>query len=321
MKNELKSVESFAEKLIGHLEKVIVGKRASLELMVLGLLSQGHILIEDVPGVGKTVMARSLAKSLGCKFNRIQFTPDMLPSDVTGVSIFNQRTRQFEFRPGPLMVQIILADEINRATPKTQSALLEGMEEKQITVDGVTHPLPKPFMVMATQNPIEYEGTFPLPEAQLDRFLMRIRLGYPSLSDEIKVLERLQYKHPLDELAQIISVDELLEIQEIIKTVYLAPSIKRYIIELVRQTRNHSDIYLGSSPRGGLGLFRTSQARAAIYGRHYVLPDDIKALSLPVLTHRVVINPAARLQNLTADEIIQEIVNSFPVPGGDFTEE
>jgi MoxR-like ATPase len=321
MKNELKLVESFAEKLIIHLEKVIIGKHASLELMVLGLLSQGHILIEDVPGVGKTVMARSLAKSLGCEFNRIQFTPDMLPSDVTGVSIFNQRTRQFEFRPGPLMAQIILADEINRATPKTQSALLEGMEEKQITVDGMTHPLPKPFMVMATQNPIEYEGTFPLPEAQLDRFLMRIRLGYPSLSDEIKVLERQQYTHPLEELEQIISVEELLEVQEIIKTVYLAPSIKRYIIELVRQTRNHSDIYLGSSPRGGLGLFRTSQARAAIYGRNYVLPDDIKALSLPVLAHRVVINPAARLQNLTANEIIQEIVNSFPVPGGDFIEE
>jgi len=195
------------------------------------------------------------------------------------------------------------------------------MEEKQITMDGMTHPLPKPFMVMATQNPIEYEGTFPLPEAQLDRFLMRIRLGYPSLSDEIKVLERQQYTHPLEELEQIISVEELLEVQEIIKTVYLAPSIKRYIIELVRQTRNHSDIYLGSSPRGGLGLFRTSQARAAIYGRNYVLPDDIKALSLPVLAHRVVINPAARLQNLTANEIIQEIVNSFPVPGGDFIEE
>ncbi len=299
-----------------NLERVIVGKRQTIELVVIGLLCQGHILIEDVPGVGKTMLARSLAKSMGCVFNRIQFTPDMLPSDVTGVSIFNQVSRQFEFRPGPVMAQIVLADEINRATPKTQSALLEAMEERQVTVDGVTHMLPTPFLVLATQNPIEYEGTFPLPEAQLDRFLMRVRLGYPDLSDEIRILELQQLQHPITTLETAASLEELLHAQEAIKAVYVAAPIKRYVVDLIRATRDSSDVYLGSSPRGSLGLFRASQARAAMHGRDFVLPDDVKVLSEYVLSHRMIIDPAARLRNISADLIVQEILRSQPVPGG-----
>jgi MoxR-like ATPase len=313
------AVQTFGERVIENLEKVIVGKHQTLEMVVIGLLCQGHLLIEDVPGVGKTMLARSLAKSLGCTFSRIQFTPDMLPSDVTGVSIFNQVSRQFEYRPGPLMAQIVLADEINRATPKTQSALLEAMEERQITVDGITHPLPLPFMVLATQNPIEYEGTFPLPEAQLDRFLLRVRLGYPNIMDEIRVLERQQLRHPLDDLQSVIALDELRDVQEAIKRIFVAPPVKRYLVELTRQTREHSDIYLGASPRGSLGLFRAGQARASLLGRDYVLPDDIKALAIPVLAHRMVVSPSARLRNLTSDKIVQEILNNLPVPGGDLT--
>ncbi len=316
---EVASIQSFAERLAANLEKVIVGKRQTVELTVIGLLCQGHLLIEDVPGVGKTMLARSLARSLGCTFSRIQFTPDMLPSDVTGVSIFNQITRQFEFRPGPLMTQILLADEINRATPKTQSALLEAMEERQITVDGVTHVLPSPFLVLATQNPIEYEGTFPLPEAQLDRFLMRIRLGYPNMSDEINILELQQLHHPIESLEIVVELDELKKVQEMIKQVYVAPEIKRYMVELTRKTREHEDVYLGSSPRGSLGLFRAGQARAAMLGRDYILPDDIKALALPVLAHRMVVSPSARLRSLSSEKIVQEILNKLPVPGGDLS--
>lgn len=312
-------VQSFTERVIHNLEKVIVGKHQSLELIVIGLLCQGHLLIEDVPGVGKTILARSLARSMGCSFSRIQFTPDMLPSDVTGVSIFNQETRQFEYRPGPLMAQIVLADEINRATPKTQSALLEAMEEKQITVDGKTHLLPQPFLVLATQNPIEYEGTFPLPEAQLDRFLLRVRLGYPTLMDEIQVLERQQLRHPIETLETVITLPELQEVQEAIKSVYVAPAVKRYIVELTRQTRENGDVYLGASPRGSLGLFRGGQARAAMLGRDYVLPDDIKALATPILSHRMVVSPASRLRNLNSEKIVQEILNNLAVPGGDLT--
>jgi MoxR-like ATPase len=313
------SVQSFTTVVMENLEKVIVGKRQTLEMVVIGLLCQGHLLIEDVPGVGKTILARSLAKSMGCTFSRIQFTPDMLPSDVTGVSIFNQETRQFEYRPGPLMAQIVLADEINRATPKTQSALLEAMEERQITVDGISHKLPQPFLVLATQNPIEYEGTFPLPEAQLDRFLLRVRLGYPNLADEIIVLERQQLRHPIDELSSVIETGLLQEMQAAIKQVFVAPSVKRYIVELTRQTREHGDIYLGASPRGSLGLFRAGQARAAMIGRDYVLPDDIKALAVPVLAHRMVVSPSARLRNLTAEKIVLELLNNLPVPGGDLS--
>ena len=313
------SVQSFAEKVITNIEKVIVGKRSTVELAVAGLLCQGHLLIEDVPGVGKTMLARSLARSLGCTFSRIQFTPDMLPSDVTGVSIYNQVSHEFEFRPGPVMAQIVLADEINRATPKTQAALLEAMEERQVTVDGVTHHLPRPFMVQATQNPIEYEGTFPLPEAQVDRFLLRVRLGYPSAADEILILERQQYQHPVQQLEQVVSVEELLQVQEAVKEVFVSPSLKRYIVELTHQTRQHPEVYLGASPRGSLALIRTAQALAAMHKRNYVLPDDIKLLAIPTLAHRVILGPGARLRSLTAQQIVEEILSGVPVPGGDPT--
>lgn len=319
MDKAIGDIQPFSKKVLENLEKVIVGKNQVLDMVLVGLLCQGHLLIEDVPGVGKTMLARSLAKTLGCSFSRIQFTPDMLPSDVTGVSIFNQVNREFEYRPGPLMTQILLADEINRATPKTQSALLEAMEERQTTVDGVTHKLPRPFMVLATQNPIEYEGTFPLPEAQLDRFLLRIRLGYPSITDEILILELQQIRHPIETLQTIIEVEELQKMQDAVRTVYVAPIVKRYIVELVRATRENPDVYLGSSPRGSLGLFRAGQAWAAINGRDYVLPDDIKAVADEVLAHRIVINPSARLREITSSQIVAETLRSIPVPGGDVT--
>ncbi len=311
-------IQSFGNRLIKNLENVYIGKRQPVELIVVGLLCQGHILIEDVPGVGKTVLARSLAKSLGCTFNRLQFTPDMLPSDVTGVSIYNQSKETFEFRPGPIFSQVVLVDEINRATPKTQAALLEAMEERQVTVDGTTHPLPSPFLVLATQNPIEYEGTFPLPEAQLDRFLLRIRLGYPNPSDEIEIIERQQLHHPIESLKSVIKVDELKTAMQEIKNIFVSDAIKRYIVELTNRTRQHAEVYLGASPRGSLALFRTGQVAAALAGREYVLPDDIKRLGVPVLAHRVIVGPAARLQELSAEKIVQEILNNTPVPGGDY---
>lgn len=311
-------VKEFGERIIDSLEKVIVGKRQALELVVIGLLCQGHILIEDVPGVGKTVLARSLAKSLDCVFNRIQFTPDMLPSDVTGVSIYNQQKNEFEFRPGPIIGQVILADEINRATPKTQAALLEAMEERQVTVDGATHPMPKPYIVLATQNPIEYEGTFPLPEAQLDRFLLRMWLGYPSINDEIRVMEDQQVQHPLEALKPVATGGDVMQMNEAIRRVYLSNAVKRYIVELSTRTRQSQDVYLGASPRGSLSLSRAAQARAAMRGRDHVLPDDVKALAVPVLAHRIIVSAAARLRDLGSDRIVQEIVLSTPVPGGSF---
>ncbi len=314
-------IKAFSERVISNLEKVIVGKRQSIELIVIGLLCQGHVLIEDVPGVGKTMLARSLAKSLDCDFNRIQFTPDMLPSDVTGVSIYNQQKNKFEFRPGPIIGQIILADEINRATPKTQAALLEAMEERQVTVDGVTHILSKPFMVLATQNPIEYEGTFPLPEAQLDRFLLRLRLGYPSMSDEIRVLDDQQLQHPLESLKSIVKLKEILQAIDNVKQIFISPIIKKYIVELTTRTRQSPDVYLGASPRGSLSLARASQARAAMQGRDYVLPDDVQALAVAVLAHRIIVSPAARLRDLSSDRILQEIIHATPVPGGEFASE
>jgi MoxR-like ATPase len=313
--NEVNEVQIVTEPLVGNVERVIIGKREIIELVVIGVLSQGHILIEDVPGVGKTMLARSLARSLGCTFRRIQFTPDMLPSDVTGVSIFNQKTREFEFRPGPIMAQVVLTDEINRATPKTQAALLEAMQELQVTVVGVTYPLPHPFLVMATQNPIEYEGTFPLPEAQLDRFLMRIRLGYPGLDDEIAILDSQQYVHPLTQIEQVVDIEELSSAQERLKDVYVDPLIKRYIVDIITQTRRHPDIYLGASPRGSLALYRTSQARAAMLGRDYVIPDDIKALAMPTLAHRLIVSPSARLKDVTGEAVVREILSTLPVPG------
>lgn len=310
-------VQNFTNRLIENIEKVIIGKRPTVELALVGLLCQGHLLIEDVPGVGKTMLARSLSKSLGCLFSRIQFTPDMLPSDVTGVSIFNQVSREFEFRPGPIMAQVVLADEINRATPKTQAALLEAMEERQVTVDGVTRLLPRPFMVLATQNPIEYEGTFPLPEAQLDRFLVRVRLGYPSSEDEIKILDSQQYRHPFEEISQVVDVEQLNGAQEAIKGVFVSPALKKYILEIVEQTRKHPEVYLGASPRGSLALYRTSQARAAMDGRDFILPDDIKALAVPTLSHRVILGPGARLRDINAEQIVNEILQAVTVPGGD----
>jgi MoxR-like ATPase len=312
-------IKAFGELVIGNLETVIVGKRATVEMVVIGLLCQGHVLIEDVPGVGKTVLARSLARSLDCAFSRIQFTPDMLPSDVTGVSIYDQSKKKFEFRPGPIMGQIVLADEINRATPKTQAALLEAMEERQVTVDGVTHKLDRPFMVLATQNPIEYEGTFPLPEAQLDRFLLRVRLGYPTISDEVRILEEQQLQHPLDALKAVVKTNEILDAADAIRRIFVSPQVKRYIVDLTRRTRASDDVYLGASPRGSLGLFRSAQARAAIQGREFVLPDDVKAMAVPVLGHRIIVSPAARLRDLSADRIVEEIVRAQPSPGGDFS--
>lgn len=311
----MNEVQAVADRIVENVELVIIGKHHEIQLTVIGLLAQGHLLIEDVPGVGKTMLAKSLSRSIGCSFKRIQFTPDMLPSDVTGVSVFNQKTREFEFRPGPIHAQIVLTDEINRATPKTQSALLEAMEERQVTVDGTTYPMERPFLVLATQNPIEYEGTFPLPEAQLDRFMLRIRLGYTEKDDEIKMLDSQQYQHPVDRIEQVTQVEELLSVQEKIKAVHVDPLIKSYIVELVRQTRRHPDVYLGSSPRGSLALYRTGQARAATLGRDYVIPDDIKALTTSALAHRIIIGPAARIKDVDARSVVHEIVQGVPVPG------
>jgi MoxR-like ATPase len=311
----MKDVQNVAEKLIDNVEKVIFGKRAVVELTTIGLLCQGHLLIEDVPGVGKTMLARAVARSIGCDFRRIQFTPDMLPSDVTGVSVFNQKTREFEFRPGPIMAQIVLTDEINRATPKTQAALLEAMEERQVTVDGVTYPMAKPFLVLATQNPIEYEGTFPLPEAQLDRFLLRLNLGYPEEDQEIAILDSQQYQHPVTQIDQVVDEKALLAVQESLKEVYVDPLIKSYIVKIVKQTRRHPEIYLGSSPRGSLTLYRTAQAMAAIRGRDYVIPDDIKMLTPYALAHRMIVSPSARIKDVSSEAVLSDILSTIPVPG------
>ena len=311
----MEKVKACADKVIENVEKVIIGKHSPVQITVVALLCQGHLLIEDVPGVGKTMLARAIAKSIGCHFSRIQFTPDMLPSDVTGVSVFNQKNREFEFRQGPVFAQIVLTDEINRATPKTQSALLEAMEERQVTVDGTTYPLSRPFLVLATQNPIEYEGTFPLPEAQLDRFMLRISLGYPSKADETVILEAQQFIHPVNQIDQVVTVEELLEVQEAIKSVYADELIKEYIVSLVDASRHHPDVYLGASPRGSLALFKASLARAAILDRDYVIPDDVKALAEATLAHRLIISPAARIKNVDPREVVQELLASVPVPG------
>ena len=308
-------VKEVSERIAKSVGQVILGKSSEIRLSILGMLCRGHILLEDIPGVGKTMMAKSLARAVGCAFNRIQFTPDMLPSDITGVSIFNPKTREFEFRPGPIMAQIVLADEINRATPKTQSALLEAMEEGQMTVDGVTYRLSNPFLIMATQNPIEYEGTFPLPEAQLDRFLIRIQMGYPQPQDELNILASQQYQHPIQNLQQVVALKELLAVQQLIKDVYVAKEVQQYIVNLITASRRHGDVYLGSSPRGSLALFRTAQARAAMSGRDFVIPDDVKALAEVTLAHRIIVGPAARLKNITSRAIVQDILQSTPVPG------
>ncbi|MDP9265517.1 MAG: MoxR family ATPase [Chloroflexota bacterium] len=302
-----------AASVVENVERVIFGKHHEVELALVALLCRGHILLEDVPGTGKTVLAKALSRSLGCTFRRIQFTPDLLPSDVTGVAIFNQQTSRFEFRAGPVMSQIVLADEINRATPKTQSALLEAMEERQVTVDGVTYHLPDPFLVMATQNPIEYEGTFPLPEAQLDRFFLRLALGYPTEREEVAILDAQRVVHPLETLEQVLSADELVDAQLRVREVHMAEAVKTYVVGIVSASRSHPDVYLGASPRGSLALARAAQAYAALKGRDYVVPDDVKALAGPTLAHRLILQPQARLKDLAATSVVAEILASVPV--------
>jgi MoxR-like ATPase len=301
--------------VLQNVEKVVVGKRAELELALVALAGQGHVLIEDVPGVGKTVMAKSLARSVGCTFKRIQFTPDLLPSDVTGVSIYNQRSGEFEFRPGPVVAQIVLADEINRATPKTQAALLESMEEQQITVDGVTHDLPNPFMVLATQNPIEYEGTFPLPESQLDRFMLRINVGYPRRQDEIDILERQQRAHPVESLEPVTNADELMDVQRAVRDVFVDAQIRKYVVDLANATRDHPEVYVGASPRASLSLVRAAQALALLRGREFVTPDDVKMLAGPVFSHRVIVQPSARVKDVSGRTIVDDVAATLAVPG------
>jgi MoxR-like ATPase len=304
-----------AERIVENIENVIIGKRREIRLAVTALMCGGHMLIEDVPGVGKTMLARAIAISTGCTFRRIQFTPDLLPSDITGVSIYNQKEGDFEFRPGPIIAQVVLADEVNRATPKTQSALLEAMEERQVTVDGVTHKMPAPFMVMATQNPIEYEGTFPLPEAQLDRFLIRIHLGYPTPTDEILVLDAQQVSHPVDTIKQVTDATEILQLQRAVKEIYVDPLIKQYIVELANASREHEAVYLGASPRGSLALFRSSQARALLEGRDFVTPDDVKELALVTFGHRIIMSPGAKVKGTTVADVVANCLGRVPVPG------
>ena len=304
-----------ANQIVENVKRVIIGKESAIELAVVALICQGHILIEDVPGVGKTMLARSLAKSTSCDYSRIQFTPDLLPSDISGVSIYSQKSGNFEFKSGPVMAQIVLADEINRATPKTQSALLEAMDERQVTVEGVTHSLPRPFIVMATQNPIEYEGTFPLPEAQLDRFFLKITLGYPTLEEERAIVDSQELAHPIEALNAVATGDEIVKIQESVKGIYVDDLIRQYIVTVVASTREQEDISLGSSPRGSLSLFRGAQALAMIRGRDYVLPDDVKELAVPMLAHRIIAAAPARMRGITPEEIIENLVDQLAVPG------
>ena len=307
-------VTSVAKRIIANVEKAIVGKRQQLILALVGWFSEGHILLEDVPGVAKTMLARALAKSVGCAFKRIQCTPDLLPTDVTGASVFNQQTTQFEFRPGPIFAQIVLTDEINRTTPRTQAALLEAMAESRVTVDGNTYQLAPPFLVIATQNPVDHEGTFPLPEAQLDRFLMRFSLGYPSLDDEFRMLEMLQRAHPLDSLEAVVTPEELIACQHAIREVHVDEKVRRYLLEIIHASRNDEHIALGGSPRASMALFRTSQAMAALRGRSYVLPDDVKRVVGPVLCHRIILKPESRLRKITAEHVVNELVAEIAVP-------
>lgn len=307
------SIALLCQKIMDNVGQVIVGKTKAVELMLLALLSGGHVLVEDVPGVGKTMLARAMAISLGCTFSRIQCTPDLLPSDVTGVSVYDPATSQFIFRPGPVMSQILLADEVNRATPRTQSSLLECMAEGQITVDGKSWRLPRPFLVMATQNPIEYEGTFPLPEAQLDRFFLRLRLGYPGEMEENEILMRLQHDHPIGTIRACTDPETFVDMQDAIRQVYVEDSVREYIVRLTRATRRHTDVVIGASPRGSLALFRAGQALAAIRGRDYVLPDDIKYVAVPVLSHRLILRPESQLRGVAHENVIQELLQSTAV--------
>ena len=304
-----------ARRIIENVARVIVGKTSVVEQAVAALIAEGHLLVEDVPGVGKTMLAKSISTSIGCSFKRIQFTPDLLPSDVTGISIYNQQKGEFEFREGPIMAQVVLADEINRATPKTQSALLEAMEEHQVTVDGVTHHLESPFLVMATQNPIEYEGTFPLPEAQLDRFLMRISLGYPDFNEEMSIIERQEQTHPIDGLGAVATPDDIRHLQEAAKAVYVDQMVRQYVVSLTEATRQHSEVTLGASPRASLGLFRATRALALVQDRDYVIPDDVKLLASSVIAHRLVLSPSARMRGVKSADVVDDLLRTVPVPG------
>ena len=310
----MSDIPTTAKKIIANVEKVIVGKRRQLVLSLVSWFCGGHVLLEDVPGVAKTMLARAMAASVGCSFKRIQCTPDLLPTDVTGVSIFNQKTTEFEFRPGPIFAQVVLADEINRATPRTQAALLEAMAESRVTVDGTTHVLKQPFLVIATQNPIDHEGTFPLPEAQLDRFLVRFSLGYPTPEEEMKMLEILEHGNPLDRLEPVVSAAELSAAQEAVRDVHVDPKVRQYIIQIVQNTRNCDEVSLGGSPRASIALFRTAQALAAVSGRNFVRPDDVKQMTGPVLNHRLILRPESRLRKLTAAAVVTQVVEGVPIP-------
>ena len=307
-------VNQTAKRIIANVEQVIVGKRQQLILALVAWFSEGHILLEDVPGVAKTMLARALALSVGCSFKRIQCTPDLLPTDVTGASIFNQKTAEFEFRPGPIFAQLVLADEINRTTPRTQAALLEAMAESRVTVDGTTHQLQPPFLVVATQNPIDHEGTFPLPEAQLDRFLMRFSLGYPSIDEELRMLDMLQHTHPVDKIEAVVSAEELVACQMAVREVRVDDKVRQYLMQIVHDTRDHEDLTLGGSPRASIAIFRSSQALAALRGRDFVLPDDVKRVAGPVLTHRVILKPESRLRKVTAEQVVEDVVAEIAVP-------
>jgi MoxR-like ATPase len=307
-------VTTTAKKIIANVEQVIVGKRQQIILALVAWFSEGHILLEDVPGVAKTMLARALAASVGCTFKRIQCTPDLLPTDVTGVSVFNQKSTEFEFRPGPIFAQLVLADEINRATPRTQAALLEAMAESRVTVDGQTHGLMPPFLVIGTQNPIDHEGTFPLPEAQLDRFLMRFSLGYPTPEEEIKMLDMLRQVHPLSQIKAVAGAEELVACQQAVRQIHMDDKVQRYIVEIIHRTRQNEDLALGASPRASLALFRASQAMAAMLGRNFVQPDDIKRVATVILVHRVILRPESRLRKITAAKVIEEVISETPVP-------
>lgn len=311
---EINQIQQLAQTVRENVAKVIVGKDNVVELLLVALLCEGHVLLEDVPGIGKTMLAKTLARSIGGSFQRIQFTPDLLPSDITGVSIFNQQRQEFEYRAGPVMAQIVLADEINRAGPRTQSAMLEAMEERQVTVDGTTRPLPYPFLVLATQNPVELEGTFPLPEAQVDRFLLRVAMGYPSREDERQILRRFRRANPLIELEAVVSTDEIRTANQICRAVHVHPVLEDYLLDIVAGTRVHSAFALGVSPRGALAFYRTAQALAAIRGRNYVIPDDIKTMAGPVLAHRLAPSVEARLHGQSTTDVLMEVINETPVP-------
>ncbi|MBA61131.1 MAG: magnesium chelatase [Planctomycetaceae bacterium] len=307
-------VTSIAQRIISNVEQVIVGKRPQLILSLVSWLCEGHILLEDVPGVAKTILARALARSVGCRFKRVQCTPDLLPTDVTGASIFNPKTTEFEFRAGPIFGQLVLADEINRATPRTQAALLEAMAEARVTVDGYSHTLTPPFLLIATQNPVDHEGTFPLPEAQLDRFLMKFQLGYPSMEEELRMLTMLQHQHPLESIGEVVSAEEIIACQQSVRTVHVDEKVSQYIMEIIHATRDHEDLTLGASPRGSIALFRGGQAMAALRGRDYVLPDDVKFIVGPILAHRLILSPESRLRKVTSEQVVQDIVSEIAIP-------